>query len=64
MRVISITITVVLKGNSGRKKVKLKWKSVKNEKKNEPSLTSMRQMDLEIFHFEVKNLSKMDVAIL
>ena len=53
----------VLQGNSGRKKVQLKWKSVKNEN-NEPSLTSMRQMALEISHFKVRNLSKMDVAIL
>ena len=27
--------------------------------KNEPSLTLMRQMVLEIFHFEVRNLSNM-----
>ena len=32
--------------------------------KNEPSLTSMRQMVLEISHFKVRNLSKMDVSIL
>ena len=32
--------------------------------KNEPPLTSMRQMVLEISHFKVRNLSKMDVAIL
>ena len=32
--------------------------------KNEPSLTSMHQMVLEISHFKVRNLSKMDVAIL
>ena len=31
---------------------------------NEPSLTSMRQMVLEISHFKVWNLSKMGVAIL
>ena len=31
---------------------------------NEPSLTSMRQMVLEILDFKFKNLSKMDVAIL
>ena len=31
---------------------------------NEPSLTSMHQMVLEISHFNVWNLSKMDVAIL
>ena len=30
----------------------LKRKSVKNAKKNEPSPTSMRQMVLEIFHFQ------------
>ena len=33
---------------------------MKNEKKNEASLTSMRQMVLEISHFKVRNLSKMD----
>ena len=31
--------------------------------KNEPSLTSMRQMILEIFHFKVMNLRKMDINI-
>ena len=31
---------------------------------NEQSLTSMRQMVLEISHFNIRNLSKMDVAIL
>ena len=36
---------------------------MKNEKRNEPSLTSMHQMVLEISHFKVSNLSKMDVAI-
>ena len=30
---------------------------------NEPSLTSMRQMVLEISHFKVRNLRMMDVAI-
>ena len=32
--------------------------------KNEPSLTSMRQMVLEISHSKFRNLSKMEVAIL
>ena len=36
----------------------------KNAKKNEPSLASMHQMVLEISHPKVRNLSKMDVAIL
>ena len=31
--------------------------------KNEPSPTSMRQIVLEIFHFKVRNLCNMDVAI-
>ena len=31
---------------------------------NEPSLTSMRQMVLETYHFKVGNLRKMEVAIL
>ena len=30
---------------------------------NEPSPTSIHQMVLEIFHFKVRNLSNMDVAI-
>ena len=38
-------------------------KDVKNAK-NEPSLTLMCQMVLEISHFKVRNLSKKDVAIL
>ena len=33
-------------------------------KKNEPSPTSMHQMVLELFHFKVRNLGKMDIAIL
>ena len=33
-------------------------------KKNELSLISMCQMTFEISHFKVRNLSKMDVAIL
>ena len=33
-------------------------------KTNEPSPTSMRQMVLEIFQFKVRNLDKMDIAIL
>ena len=33
-------------------------------KKNEESLTSMRQIVFEISHFKVRNLSKMDEAIL
>ena len=36
----------------------------KCKKENEPSPTSMRQMVLEMFHFKVRNLSNMDVAIL
>ena len=32
--------------------------------KSEPSLTSMRQMVLEISHSKVRNLIKMEVAIL
>ena len=31
--------------------------------KNEPSLTSMSQMILEIFHFKVIKLCKMDINI-
>ena len=59
----SINESNSIKGNLGSKNVKLKWKSMKNAKK-EPSPTLMRQMVLEIFHFKVRNLSNMDVAIL
>ena len=31
---------------------------------NEPSLTSMCQKVLEIFHFKIRNLGKIDIAIL
>ena len=34
------------------------------KKKHELSPTSMRQMVLDIFHFKVKNLGKMDIVIL
>ena len=51
------------KGKLRSKKIKLKGKSVKSEKK-EPSLTSMPQMVLKIFHSKVRNLNKMDIAIL
>ena len=39
-------------------------KERKKYKKSEPLLTSMRQMVLETFHFKVRNLGKMDNAIL
>ena len=39
-------------------------KELEKCQKNEPSLTSMRHMVLEISHFKFRNLSKMDVAIL
>ena len=47
-------------------KGKLRSKKMKEREKckNEPSLTSMRQMVLEISNPKVMNLSKMDVAIL
>ena len=53
-----------LKGTSGRNKSLAQMKEREKCKKNEPSPTSMRQMVLEIFHFKVRNLSNMDVAIL
>ena len=37
---------------------------VKNEKKNEPSSISLHQMVLEIYHFKVRNLGRLDIAIL
>ena len=54
-----------LKGTSGRKKSQAQMKErEKCKKKHEPSTTSMRQMVLEIFHFKVRNLGKIDIAIL
>ena len=48
-----------------RSKNKLHWNErARKMQNNEPSLFSMRQMVLEISHFKVWNLSKMDVAIL
>ena len=52
------------KGKLWSEKVKVYEKERENEKKSETSPTSMRQMVLEIFHFKVRNLSKMDIAIL
>ena len=53
-----------LKGTSGRKKSLAQMKERGKCNKKEPSPTSMRQMVLEIFHFKVRNLSNMDIAIL
>ena len=39
-------------------------KERENAEKKEPSLSSNRQMILEIFHFIVRNLGKMDITIL
>ena len=55
---------MTLKGNSGRKKSLAQMKEREKCKENELSLISMRQMVLEISHFKVRNLSKMDVAVL
>ena len=52
-----------LKGKLRSKKSLAQMKERKNAK-NEPSLTSMRKMVLEISHFKVRNWSKIDVAIL
>ena len=52
------------KGKSGQKISLAEMKEHEKCKKNEPSLTSRRQMVLKISYFKVKNLSKMDVAIL
>ena len=52
------------KGNRrSRKKLSSNERAWKMQK-NEPSPTSMRQMVLEIFHFKVRSLGKMDIAIL
>ena len=59
-----VLYTFLLKGNIRSKKSLAQMKEREKCKKNEPSPTSMRQMVLEIFHFKVKNLSNMDVAIL
>ena len=53
-----------LKGNLRSKKKLSSNERAWKMQNNEPSLTSMRQMVLEIFHFKVRNLSNMDVAIL
>ena len=53
-----------LKGTSGRKKSLAQMKERKKCKKKEPSPTSMCPMVLEIFHFKVRNLSNMGIAIL
>ena len=54
----------LLKGTSGRKKSYDQMKEREKCKKNEPSPTSIHQMVLEIFHLKVRNLGKMDIAIL
>ena len=54
----------VIKGNLRSKKKLSSNERARKMKNNEPSPTSMRQMVLEIFHFKVRNLSNMDVAIL
>ena len=51
-----------LKGKSGRKQFSSNERA--KMQKNEPSLTSMRQMVLEISHFKDRILNKMDVSIL
>ena len=61
---ISLPMTLGLKGNSGREKSYAQIKEREKCKRNEPSPTSMRQMVLEIFHFKVRNLGKVDIAIL
>ena len=54
--------SISFRGFKGDLRSKIKLSS--NERpykmqRNEPSLTSMRQMVLEIFHFKVRNLSNM-----
>ena len=53
-----------LKGNLRSKKGFAQMKEREKCKKKEPSLTLMCQMVLEISHFKVRNLSKIDVDIL
>ena len=36
----------------------------REKRKKKPSPTSIRQIVLEIFYFKVRNLGKMDIAIL
>ena len=57
-------IWLVFKGNlRSKKKLRLNERAWKMQN-NEPSPTSMRQMVVEIFHFKVRNLGEMDIAIL
>ena len=51
-----------LKGISSCKKSYTQMKAHEQCKKNEPSPTSMHQIVLEIIHFKVRNLGKMDIA--
>ena len=57
-------IHLLLKGQLySKNKLSLDERARKMQK-NEPSLTSIGQMVLEISHSKVRNLSKMEVAIL
>ena len=53
-----------IKGNLRLKKKLSSIERARKIQKNRPSPTSVRQMVLEIFHFKVRNLGKMDIAIL
>ena len=59
-----LKLVLKVKGNLRSKKSLAQMKEREKCQKNEPSLTLICQMVLEIAHFKVRNLSKMDVAIL
>ena len=52
------------KGHLRSKKKLSSNERARKMQKNEPLPTSMRQMVLEIFHFKVRNLGKVYIAIL
>ena len=56
--------TGILKGKLRSRITQAQRKEREKCQKKERSLTSMRQMVLEISHLKVRNLSRMDVAIL
>ena len=62
--VIYGTRVPVFKGQLHSKNTLSSNERARKMQENEPSLTSMRQMVLEISHFKVGNLRKMEVAIL
>ena len=58
------TMKDIEKVSSGKVKGNLRSKNKLSSNERAPSATSMRPMVLEIFHFKVRNLSNMGIAIL